>query len=91
MGLPKIEQPLFETKLISTGRKKIKYRPFLVKEEKLLVIALETEDVKQITNELGYDGGAFFSPDGTKIIFRSSRPKTEQEIKEYKELLKYKN
>jgi len=39
---------------------------------------LDGTDVKQITDELGYDGGAFFSPDGTKIIFRSSRPKTEK-------------
>ena len=44
-------------------------------------------DVRQITDELGYDGGAFFSPDGSKLIFRSSRPKTEDEIKEYKDLL----
>ena len=36
---------------------------------------------------LGYDGGAFFSPDGTKLVFRSSRPKTEEEIAEYKSLL----
>ena len=35
----------------------------------------------------GYDGGAFFSPDGKKLIFRASRPKTEADIKEYKELL----
>ena len=39
---------------------------------------LRAEDIlKQVTHELGYDGGAFFSPDGTKLIFRSSRPKTE--------------
>ena len=48
---------------------------------------LDGSNVKQITFELGYDGGAFFSPDGTKIIFRSSRPKTEEEIKEYTDLL----
>ena len=30
--------------------KKIKYRPFLVREEKILVMALETEDMKQISN-----------------------------------------
>jgi len=41
----------------------------------------------QITHELGYDGGAFFSPDGNKLIFRSSRPKTEEDINEYKDLL----
>ena len=44
--------------------------------------------VKQITHELGYDGGAFFSPDGKKLIFRASRPKTEEEIRTYKDLLK---
>jgi Tol biopolymer transport system component len=48
---------------------------------------LDGSDVKQITFELGYDGGAFFSPDGTKIVFRSSRPKSDEEIKEYKDLL----
>lgn len=48
---------------------------------------IDGSDVKQVTKELGYDGGAFFSPDGTQLVFRSSRPKTESEIKEYKELL----
>jgi len=48
MGLPKIDLPLFETKLISTGRKKIKYRPFTVKEEKILLIAQESDDIDQI-------------------------------------------
>lgn len=43
---------------------------------------------KQITFGLGYDGGAFFSPDGKKIVFRASRPKTKEEIKEYKDFLK---
>jgi Tol biopolymer transport system component len=36
---------------------------------------------------LGYDGGAFFSPDGSKLVFRASRPKTEEEINDYKNLL----
>ena len=53
----------------------------------LYTMNLDGLDVKQITNELGYDGGAFFSPDGTKIVFRASRPKTDDEIKEYKDLL----
>ena len=51
MTLPKIETPRYELELPSTG-KTITYRPFLVKEEKLLVIALETEDTKQITNAI---------------------------------------
>jgi Tol biopolymer transport system component len=53
----------------------------------LYTMNLDGSDVKQITDELGYDGGAFFSPDGSKIVFRASRPKTEAEITEYKELL----
>ena len=48
MVLPKIATPTYELELPSTGQP-IKYRPFLVKEEKLLVLALESEDTKQIT------------------------------------------
>ena len=51
MPLPKISTPSYELELPSTG-KKIKYRPFLVKEEKLLVLALETEDTKQISTAI---------------------------------------
>ena len=51
MPLPKIATPSYELELPSTG-KTIRYRPFLVKEEKLLVIALESEDTKQITNAI---------------------------------------
>jgi len=52
----------------------------------LYTMNLDGSDVKQITHELGYDGGAWFSPDGQKIVWRASRPKTEEEIKEYKDL-----
>ena len=48
---------------------------------------IDGSGVKQLTNQLGYDGGAFFSPDGSKIVFRSSRPKTPDEIREYKAFL----
>ena len=51
MPLPKIATPTYTLELPSTG-KTISYRPFLVKEEKLLVIALESEDTKQITNAI---------------------------------------
>jgi hypothetical protein len=51
MPLPKIATPTYELVLPST-KKPIQYRPFLVKEEKLLVLALETEDTKQITNAI---------------------------------------
>ena len=51
MPLPTIATPTYELELPSTG-KKVKYRPFLVKEEKLLVLALETESTKDITTAI---------------------------------------
>ena len=51
MPLPKISTPTYEVELPSTGET-IQYRPFLVKEEKVLVIALESEDTKQITTAI---------------------------------------
>jgi len=53
----------------------------------LYTMNLDGSDVHQVTNELGYDGGAFFSPDGTKLVFRASRPKTDDDVKLYKDLL----
>ena len=47
MALPKIGYPTYELELPSTG-KSIKYRPFLVKEEKVLLLALESKDEKQV-------------------------------------------
>ena len=51
MPLPKINTPTYELAIPSTG-KKIRYRPFLVKEEKILIMALESEDIKQITDAI---------------------------------------
>lgn len=49
MPLPKISTPTYELE-IPSSKKTIKYRPFLVKEEKVLIIAMESEDAKQIAN-----------------------------------------
>ena len=49
MPLPKIATPTYELVIPST-KKKIKYRPFLVKEEKVLIIAMESEDSSTIAN-----------------------------------------
>ena len=51
MPLPKISTPTYELELPSTEQT-IQYRPFLVREEKLLVLALESEDTKQITTAI---------------------------------------
>ena len=47
MALPKLGYPTYELELPSTG-KTVKFRPFLVKEEKVLLIALESNDEKQV-------------------------------------------
>jgi hypothetical protein len=49
MPLPKIATPIYELEIPSL-KKNIRYRPFLVKEEKILIIAMESEDSKQIGN-----------------------------------------
>lgn len=49
MPLPKLVAPTYELELPSTSQK-IKYRPFLVKEEKILLLAMESEDEKQMIN-----------------------------------------
>ena len=51
MPLPKIATPTYELELPSTEQP-VNYRPFLVKEEKLLVLALESEDTKQLTTAI---------------------------------------
>ena len=51
MALPKLESPTYELELPST-KEKIKYRPFLVKEQKILLIAQESEDEKEIRNSI---------------------------------------
>jgi len=49
MALPKLTTPEYTLVVPSTGEE-IKYRPFLVKEEKILLIALESEDQNQIND-----------------------------------------
>jgi len=49
MALPKLDVPIYETKLLSNG-KTIKFRPFLVKEQKLFLMATQSEDVKDVVD-----------------------------------------
>lgn len=53
----------------------------------LYTMDIDGSNVFQVTDVLGYNGGAFFSPDGKQLLFRASRPKTDEEIKKYKNLL----
>jgi Tol biopolymer transport system component len=72
---------------LSPDGKKMLYTSDKDGDIELYIMDLKTGKEKRITHMLGYDGGAWFSPDGKKLIWRASRPKTEAEIKEYKELL----
>jgi TolB protein len=53
----------------------------------IYVMDADGSHVKQLTHELGYDGGPFWSYDGKKIAYRAEHPKTAEEIAEYKKLL----
>jgi TolB protein len=72
---------------ISPDGKKMIYTSTKDGDIDLYIMDLKNGKEKRITTELGYDGGAWFSPNGKKIIWRASRPKTDAEIKEYKDLL----
>jgi TolB protein len=53
----------------------------------LYKMRLDGSGLTRLTNAPGYDGGAFFSPDGKRIVFRSSRPSGPEELAEYRRLL----
>ncbi len=53
----------------------------------IYVMNLDGSNQTRLTFEKGYDGGPFFSPDGSKIVFRASRPKTEEQFKDYDDLV----
>ena len=72
---------------VSPDGKKIVFTSTRSGDLELWMMDIDGSNQRQITNELGYDGGAFFSPDSKKLVFRASRPKTEEEIKDYKEYL----
>ena len=54
----------------------------------LYLMDLNTKEEVQVTTDLGYDGGAFFSPDGTKLVWRASRPTEDSAVLHYTTLLK---
>ena len=51
MALPEIATPIYTLTVPST-KKRVKYRPFLVKEQKLLILALENDDQQQILDAI---------------------------------------
>lgn len=72
---------------VSPDGKKIVFTSMRSGDLELWTMDIDGSNQTQITNELGYDGGAFFSPDSKKLVFRASRPKIDEEIKIYQDLL----
>jgi TolB protein len=72
---------------VSPDGKKIVFTSDRSGDLELYIMDIDGSNVRQVTNELGYDGGAFFSPDSKKLVFRASRPKTDEDVKEYKDFL----
>jgi Tol biopolymer transport system component len=48
---------------------------------------LDGSDVRRLTDRVGYDGGPFYSPDGSKIVYRARHPEDPEEIADYQALL----
>ncbi len=53
----------------------------------IYIMKCNSGEVWRVTNSTGYDGGAFFSPDSKKLVFRAQQFPSDEDIKEYKELL----
>ncbi len=73
---------------VSPDGKKIVFTSDRSGDLELWTMNVDGSDQRQVTFGLGYDGGAFFSPDSKKLVFRASRPKTDEEVTEYKDFLK---
>lgn len=54
----------------------------------IYIMKSDGSETWRVTDNLGYDGGAFFSPDGTRLVFRAQQFPTEDDLEEYKTLLK---
>lgn len=73
--------------VVSPDGKKIAFTSIRSGDLEIWIMDIDGSNLKQVTSGLGYDGGCFFSHDSKKLVFRSSRPKTAEEIKDYKDLL----
>ena len=88
IGFPNEDAQAFAEATLSYDGKKMIYCSVKDGDLDLYVMDLKTKKEIRVTNTLGYDGGAWFSPDGKKIVWRASRPSTAAEVEEYKALLK---
>ena len=72
---------------ISPDGRKIVFTSTRDNDIELYDMNLDGSQQRRLTNEIGYDGGAFYSPDSQWIVWRAARPKTPEEVKQFKDLL----
>lgn len=72
---------------VSPNGKKIVFTSTRDNDIELYEMDVDGKNQRRLTNEIGYDGGAFYSPDSQWIVWRASRPKTEAEIRQFRDLL----
>jgi Tol biopolymer transport system component len=72
---------------VSPNGKKIVFTSLRSGDPEIWDMNIDGSNPRQLTNELGYDGGPWHSQDGQWIVWRASRPKTPEDIKKYKDLL----
>jgi TolB protein len=72
---------------VSPNGKKIIFTSTRDNDIELYEMDVDGKNQRRLTNEVGYDGGAFYSQDSQWIIWRASRPKTDAETKQFRDLL----
>jgi TolB protein len=72
---------------VSPNGKKIIFTSTRDNDIELYEMDVDGKNQRRLTNEVGYDGGAFYSQDSRWIIWRASRPKTDAEVRQFKDLL----
>jgi TolB protein len=72
---------------VSPDGKKIIFTSTRDNDIELYEMNIDGSNQRRLTTEVGYDGGAFYSQDGQWIVYRASRPKTDAEVKQFKDLL----
>ncbi|MGV3720245.1 MAG: TolB family protein [Actinomycetota bacterium] len=91
---PKLEAKRFTTKkgydaeaTVAPNGKSMVFTSMRNGDLDLYTVDLNGDNVQQVTDELGYDGGAFFSPDSKMICYRAGHPQSDEEKKIYRDLL----
>jgi TolB protein len=72
---------------VSPDGKKIIFTSTRDNDIELYEMNVDGSNQRRLTNEIGYDGGAFYSQDGQWIVWRASRPRTDADVKQFKDLL----